>query len=278
MQHGRLFAVFVGLLFGVLLLVLPAAKLPIVGAAFILLLVLLRTPVWGLILFALFATSLPYTTVNLGLRMTISEALLALTWAGVSWQSLLGHNQHSIRWNATERRLAWLMLFSCFPFLVGMVIIQAEGNGPVNWLRWLINLSALFLVPILLRTERDQERLITALLLGNLFMLLLSIVIFLKDRNALSMMPLLLSLKYVHPEALQDIFSANYQRMGSPWVHPNLTGGAWCFSYPLPCFMAGPALAGNACWALASPFWGARDYCSASPVAPSCHWPWSCSG
>lgn len=236
MQQGRLVAIVIGLLFGTLLLVLPAAKLPLVGAGFVLLLIVMRSPIWGLILFALFATSLPYTSLNLGLRMTISEALLALTWVGVAWQSLIGQSSHPVQWHATERRLAWLMLFSCFPFLVGMVLIHADGNGPVNWIRWLTNLSALFLVPILLRTERDQERLILALLLGNLFMLVLSILIFLKDRNALSMMPVLLSLKYAHPEALQDIFSANYQRMGSPWVHPNLTGGALVLFIPLALF------------------------------------------
>lgn len=213
------------------------SKLFIVGAGSALILALLQRPVWGLILFGFMATSLPYTTLEVGLRMTISEAMLALTWIGVLWQWFIGGpNSGSVNWRPTEKWLRWLMLFSFIPFVLGMLIVNAEGNGPVNWVRWLMNLSVLFLVPILLQTDKDRERLITALLLGNLFMLLLSVLVFLKDRDALSMMPILLSLKYVHPEALQDIFSANYERMGSPWVHPNLTGGVLVLFIPLALF------------------------------------------
>jgi len=102
--------------------------------------------------------------------------------------------------------------------------------------RWLMNLSLLFIVPLLLRTDADRDKVVIALLLGNLAMLLLSILMFLKTRNAMSMIQVLTDLKYAHPEAVKDIFSANYQRMASPWVHPNLTGGVLVLFIPLALF------------------------------------------
>jgi polysaccharide biosynthesis protein PslJ len=232
MAIGLPIAVLLGLLFGALLWVLPIVKLT-----------LMRKPLWGLLIFAVLATSLPYTTVQLGIRTTISEAVLALTWLAVFWQAFLGRTRGLLKWHSTERSLAWLMLFSAFPFVIGMLTISAEGNGPVNWVRWLMNLSLLFLVPLLLRTDRDRDQLIVALLLGNLAMLSLSIFIFLKDRNAMTMIPILTDLKYAHPEAVKDIFSANYQRMASPWVHPNLTGGILALFIPL-AFLYGMTRAG----------------------------------
>lgn len=233
MAIGLPIAVLLGLLFGALLWVLPIVKLLILLVGVALTLTLLRKPLWGLLIFAVLATSLPYTTVQLGIRTTISEAVLALTWLAVFWQAFLGRTRGLFKWHPTERSLAWLMLFSAVPFVVGMLTIAAEGNGPVNWVRWLMNLSVLFLVPLLLRTDRDRDQLIVALLLGNLAMLCLSIFIFLKDRNAMTMIPILTDLKYAHPEAVKDIFSANYQRMASPWVHPNLTGGILALFIPL---------------------------------------------
>jgi polysaccharide biosynthesis protein PslJ len=243
MAIGLPIAVLLGLLFGALLWVLPIVKLLILLVGMALTLTLMRKPLWGLLIFAVLATSLPYTTVQLGIRTTISEAVLALTWLAVFWQAFLGRTRGLLKWHSTERSLAWLMLFSAFPFVIGMLTISAEGNGPVNWVRWLMNLSLLFLVPLLLRTDRDRDQLIVALLLGNLAMLSLSIFIFLKDRNAMTMIPILTDLKYAHPEAVKDIFSANYQRMASPWVHPNLTGGILALFIPL-AFLYGMTRAG----------------------------------
>ena len=149
------------------------------------------------------------------------------------WQAFIGRTRGLLVWHPVEQILAWLMLFSTLPFVVGMLIIHAEGNGPVNWVRWLMNLSLLFLVPLLLRSDKDRDQLIVALLLGNLAMLCLSIFMFLKDRDANTMIPILTDLKYAHPEAIKDIFSANFQRMASPWVHPNLTGGILALFIPL---------------------------------------------
>jgi hypothetical protein len=236
MPAGLLVAILCGLGFGTLLLATSASgvALLLVGAS--LALTLLRRPLWGLLLFALLATSIPYTTVNLGVRTTVSEAMLALTWGGVLLQAIFSPPRAAAPWRAPERILGWLMLFSLVPLLAGMVMVKAEGPGLSNWLRWLGNLSPLLLVPQLLRSARERDQLVVALLLGNLLMLLLSVGMFFKDRNAMSMIPLLESLRYAHPEAVRDIFSANYQRMASPWVHPNLTGGVLALFIPLALF------------------------------------------
>lgn len=233
MSIGLPIATLLGALFGALLWFLPVSKLLILLVGVALTLTLMRKPVWGLLMFAALATSLPYTTVQIGIRTTISEAVLALTWIAVFWQSFLGRTRGLLQWYPVERSLVMLMAYSALPFVVGMLIIGAEGNGPVNWVRWLMNLSVLLLVPLLLRTEKDRDQLIVALLLGNLVMLCLSIFMFLKDRDANTMIPILTDLKYAHPEAIRDIFSANFQRMASPWVHPNLTGGILALMVPL---------------------------------------------
>jgi polysaccharide biosynthesis protein PslJ len=230
---GLPIAVLLGSVFGVLLWFLPVSKLAILLVGVALALTLMRKPLWGLLIFALLATSIPYTTVQIGIRTTVSEGVLMLTWVAVFWQGFLGHNRGLLNWHPVERSLAILMAYSALPFVVGMLIISAEGSGPVNWVRWLMNLSLLFLVPLLLRNERDRDQLVVALLLGNLIMLSLSIFMFLKDRDANTMIPILTDLKYAHPEAIKDIFSANYQRMASPWVHPNLTGGILALMVPL---------------------------------------------
>jgi hypothetical protein len=233
MLPGRIIGLLLGLVFGVLLWALPPVKVIFVVIGLAVTLTLVRKPLWGLLIFAVLATSIPYTTLELGIRTTVSEAVLGLTWLGVFWQSFIGQTRNLLLWRPTERAMAWLMLFSIIPFIAGMIIIHADGNGPVNWVRWLMNLSLLFMVPLLLRSDADRDKLVIALLLGNLVMLLLSVFMFIKTRNAMSMIPILTDLKYAHPEAVQDIFSANYQRMASPWVHPNLTGGVLVLFIPM---------------------------------------------
>nr|WP_199064721.1 O-antigen ligase family protein [Chromobacterium sp. ASV5] len=232
----RLLALACGLFFGALLVLLSPLKMALAVVAVVALTLVLRQPEWGLAGFAFVATLIPYTTVQLGVRITISEALLGVTWLGVFWRLATGE----VAWprGKTELRMLWLMLFSLLPFLAGQVSIQAEGSGPVNWLRWLLNLSTLFLAPLLLADDKRRDRLIVALLGGTLAMLLLSIAYFLKDRDANTFIPLLEKLHYAHPEAVKDIFSANYTRMASPWVHPNLTGGALALFLPLAFFYA----------------------------------------
>lgn len=224
-----------GLLFGgVMLLGGPPA---LVGAlvAVIAAVAVLNKPVRGLLLFCLIAPFVPWTTVTIGIRMTVSEALLALTWAGVFTQWLMGRLP---TWRAgpTERRMLWLMLWSIVPLMAGQFMVHEEGNGPVNWVRWLLNVSTLFLVPILTPTPALRQRMMDCLLIGFTAMLVLSLGVFIKSPDARTMIPVLASLHYAHPEALMDIFSSMYNRMASPWVHPNSTGGVLLLGVPLAMF------------------------------------------
>lgn len=233
MLISRFLAVMLGLCFGVAALLLSPFKVLVLIAALLVFLMVLRRPLYGLILFTLFATSIPYTTVQIGIRTTISEAVLALTWAAVFWHALLGGMHNRLRWHSVELSLTHLLIYSIIPLFYGVFMISAEGSSVANWLRWVLNLSVLLLVPLLLRTPEDRDKVIVAFLSGSLLMLLVSVGYFLKDRDANTFIPLLSALKYAHPEAVVDIFSANYQRMASPWVHPNLTGGILALTIPL---------------------------------------------
>ncbi|QBC44844.1 O-antigen ligase family protein [Iodobacter fluviatilis] len=229
-------ALLCALLFAAILTFVSVPAMLMSMLAAVVALVIVRQPFSGLLMFAFVATFIPYTTVNIGMRVTISEALLGLVWLGVFLQMVQG--QLSWQSGKTESRLRLLMLYSALPFIFGQLMINAEGNGLVNWLRWLINLSPLFLFPILVKSPQQRDQLIVSLLLGSLTMLLLSVGMFLKDHNANSFIVILEKLKYAHPEAVKDIFSANFSRMASPWVHPNLTGGVLALFLPLAFFYA----------------------------------------
>jgi polysaccharide biosynthesis protein PslJ len=233
---SRGLALFCALLFAAILTFVSVPAMLLSMLAAVVALVIVRQPFIGLLMFAFVATFIPYTTVNIGMRVTISEALLGLVWLGVFLQMIQG--QLSWQSGKTESRLRLLMLYSALPFIFGQLMINAEGNGLVNWLRWLINLSPLFLFPILVKSPQQRDQLIVSLLLGSLTMLLLSVGMFLKDHNANSFIVILEKLKYAHPEAVKDIFSANFSRMASPWVHPNLTGGVLALFLPLAFFYA----------------------------------------
>lgn len=196
---------------------------------------IMSRPAWGLLLFCLIAPALPWMTLTLGIRITFSEALLALTWLGVFWQWLLGRLPPLPR-GPTERAMLWLIVWSIVPMLAGQVMVQAEGSGPVNWVRWLLNISLLFLVPLLTPDQRSRERLMLCLLLGYLGLLVLSLGVFLKERDARAMISILAALQYARTDAIENIFSSDYTRMASPWVHPNSTGGALLLGVPLAMF------------------------------------------
>jgi len=225
-----------GVLFGVLFMLggLPLLLLGLVAT--LALVSILARPLRGLLAFCVVAPFIPWTTVTLGIRMTLSEALLALTWAGVAWQWLMGRLP-ALALGPTERRVGWLVLWSVVPLMAGQFIVHsAEGNGPVNWVRWLLNLSTIFLVPLLTPLPEQRRRMMDCLVIGFAAMLALSLFYFIRTPDARVMIPVLASLKYAHPEAIQDIFSANYTRMASPWVHPNSTGGALLLGVPLAFF------------------------------------------
>ena len=188
---ASLVAILFGLLFGALALLLSPAKafLAVIGLAAAV--TILRFPLWGLLLFAGIATFMPYSTVNLGIRSTVSEAILALTWGAVLWHSFLARVPDTPRLarRPTDQMLLWLMLFSVFPFIVGQVTIHADTSGVANWLRWLLSLSAVFLCAKLLTDYKHREALVIALLLGTLAMLVLSIAVFVRTRSGAGIAP-----------------------------------------------------------------------------------------
>ncbi len=227
-------ALLCSLFFGVLAWLLPAPKVlaAMVGVAGIC--TVLRKPLWGLLLFAFIATFLPYTTVNVGIRTTVSEALVLLVWGSVMAQNMFGQLPRAPARLRTERLLLAFMLFSLLPFLVGQFTIAATGNGPVNWIRWLLNLSVLFLVPRLLDTEAKREQLVVGILLGTLALLLLSIPLYIKNHtNADSLVDVLGKLGYGSVGDVSKTLEGFSSRMSSPWIHPNITGGAMALLVPV---------------------------------------------
>lgn len=230
-----LFAIFFGLLFGAVALLLSPAKafLAVIGLAGAV--TVLRFPFWGLLLFALVATFMPYSTVNLGIRSTVSEAILALTWGAVLWHSFLARlpDTPSLTRRPTDQMLLWLMLFSVFPFIVGQVTIHADTSGVANWLRWLLSLSSVFLCAKLLVDHKHRESLVIALLLGSLAMLVLSIAVFVRTRSGAGIAPILALFNYGNFDMLKFGLEAMSSRMGSPWMHPNAIGGIMALLLPL---------------------------------------------
>ncbi|KAF2406871.1 O-antigen ligase family protein [Pseudomonas antarctica] len=232
---ASLVAILFGVLFGALALMLSPAKafLAVIGLAAAV--TILRFPLWGLLLFAGVATFMPYSTVNLGIRSTVSEAILALTWGAVLWHSFLSRlpDTPSLSRRPTDQMLLWLMLFSVFPFIVGQVTIHADSSGVANWLRWLLNLSGVFLTAKLLVNQKQRESLVIALLLGSLAMLVLSIAVFVRTRSGAGIAPILALFNYGNFEMLKFGLEAMASRMGSPWMHPNAIGGIMALLLPL---------------------------------------------
>lgn len=230
-----LVAILFGLLFGAAALLLSPAKafLAVIGLAGAV--TILRFPFWGLLLFALVATFMPYSTVNLGIRSTVSEAILAMTWGAVLWQNFLVRlpDTPSLTRRPTDQMLLWLMVFSVFPFIVGQVTIQADSSGVANWLRWLLNLSGVFLCAKLLVDHKHRESLVIALLLGSLAMLMLSIAVFVRTRSGAGIAPVLALFNYGNFDMLKFGLEAMSSRMGSPWMHPNAIGGIMALLLPL---------------------------------------------
>ena len=72
MRLGTTIAVLCGLFFGSLLLFLPPSKFFVVLIGLPAALVVLRWPVVGLSLFALVATFMPFSTLQIGFRFTVA--------------------------------------------------------------------------------------------------------------------------------------------------------------------------------------------------------------
>ncbi len=173
--------------------------------------------VGAFLLFCLIGTFLPYSTVQIGIRTTVSEALIMLTWGSYLLQAMFQEQVRVPGMLRTEKLLVALMLFSAFPFLVGQLTVVAEGNGPINWVRWLFNLSILFLVPRLLTDSKNLENAVMALLGGTLLMLLLSISLYVAKGTATAIIPILGSLGYSGADTLTQScnrFPAAWARRG----------------------------------------------------------------
>jgi hypothetical protein len=225
--------VLIALMFGVLVWVLPALKVTAALIGIAAMVTIVRRPLRGLLLFGVLATFLPYATVQIGIRTTVSEALLMLVWASLLAHRLFALYNPPLNLMRTERWLIALMLFSALPFVVGQLTVNAEGNGPINWVRWLFNLSPLFLVPRLLGDEKSREQMTIAMLLGTLLLLLLSIPVYLKSGNSTAIISIIGGLGYSNLDTLNEGLSGFSTRMGTPWTHPNIAGGAMAMLLPL---------------------------------------------
>ncbi|TDV72109.1 O-antigen ligase [Pseudomonas sp. LP_7_YM] len=225
--------VLIALVFGVLVCLLSPIQVTaaLIGVAAAL--TIIRRPLRGLLLFGVLSTFLPYATVQIGIRTTVSEALLMLVWASLLAHRLFTLYTPPLNLLRTERWMIALMLFSALPFVVGQLTVHVEGNGPINWVRWLFNLSPLFLVPRLLSDEHSREQMIVALLIGTLCLLLLSIPVYLKSGNSTAIIAIIGGLGYSNLDTLNQGLSGFSTRMGTPWTHPNIAGGAMAMLLPL---------------------------------------------
>lgn len=224
-------AVLVAVLFATAAVLLPLGKLAVICAGIIGLLIVMARPRLGFYAFAFCAVFLPYSTVTLGIRITISETLLILIWLAVIRDSLAP----KLNWSFTPTHRAALMLalFSIVPFIWGQLFIVAPGNGVVSWGRWLLNLSTLMLVTLLIENRRQLYTLLACLLGGAVIMVLVSMSYFLRGFDARNFEGFLKLVRYGNPDAYMDIFASFHQRMGSPWVHPNLLGGVLALLLPV---------------------------------------------
>ncbi len=218
---------------GLLICLAPVSKVLLALAGMASVVTVLRRPQLGLLLFCVLGTFIPYSTIQIGVRTTVSEALIMLTWGSYLLQSMFFDKPRLPAMLNAERLLLALMLYSAFPFVVGEVTVIAEGNGPINWVRWLFNLSVMFLVPRLLLDRRVLEQAVMAIMLGTLALLLLSIPVFVVNRSAVSLIPVLGVLGYSGVDVLSSSLLALANRMGSPWMHPNVAGGALAMIVPL---------------------------------------------
>lgn len=224
-------------LFAALMVLTTPVLAGIALAALAAFLFVVSEPRRGFLLFCLLAPALPWMTVSLGVRITTSEALLALTWLGVFWHWLTGRLPMPPI-GPTERKLLYFLGWTAVPMLAGPFFVPSEGIGPVNWVRYLLNVSPVALLPLLASTAADRQRVLTCLLLGFAALSCIALGFFLAGRDARLMLPFLTALQYAHPEVIADIFGADPGRMASPWVHPNSTGGALLLAAPVGLFFA----------------------------------------
>ena len=99
---GLPIALVSGLIFGVLLWFLSPVKVMVLIIALVIGLNLLRRPLLGLLLFGVIANFLPYSTINIGVRTTVSELLILVIWASVLFQGIFEGSTRSQKKGGTE--------------------------------------------------------------------------------------------------------------------------------------------------------------------------------
>ena len=233
-RSALLLPVGLSLLFGLLMMQGGAPLTMVAVVAVAVAVIIIEKPLRGLLLFVLLAPAVPWMKAG---PLPLPESLLLLTWVGVAIQWLAGRMPPWPR-GPTERLLVWFVAWSIVPLVAGELRPQGDGIGPLNWARWVLSLSPVFLLPLLVRDEQSRERLILALLLGFAGLLVITLGFFAVSRDPSRMTAFLASLNYPRPDAIQDIFYADPSRMPSPWIHPNATGGALLLAAPLGVFYA----------------------------------------
>ncbi|HEY0906546.1 MAG TPA: O-antigen ligase family protein, partial [Methylophilus sp.] len=74
---------------------------------------------------------------------------------------------------------------------------------------------------------------INTLMLGSLIMMLIGLFYFIvRHQNTAAFMALLGKLHYPHLDYTESVIGANFDRMNTTWVHPNLTGGVMALFVP----------------------------------------------
>ena len=136
-SFGMPIAAAVGLVFGILLWFLSPLKVAVLIVAMVIGLNLLRRPLLGLLLFAAIATFLPYSTINVGIRTTVSELLILVVWACILFQNIFEDSRPTLVKGRTERYVLALILFSAFPFVVGQLTVNARAAAwPTGYAGW----------------------------------------------------------------------------------------------------------------------------------------------
>jgi len=231
MMLERALGVVVSLALALAVLNMPLSKVALIVVGIVVLTVVIIKPRLGLYGFAFLSAFLPYSTITLGIRITISEALLLLVWFAVILDTL----SPRLNWTLTRTQKAALAMgvFSIVPFIWGQIYVEAPGSGVVGWGRWLLNLSTLLLVTLLITNRSQLYTLITCLVAGSVLMVLISMSYFVQGFDARNFASFLDLVRYGNAEAYMDIFASFNQRMGSPWVHPNLLGGVLALLLPV---------------------------------------------
>jgi hypothetical protein len=228
--HIVILVVAVAMGIGITLLSVPQAVALLAVAAVVV--AVFASPYAGLFVFCVLAVLVPYATATVGRRFAVSEAILALTWMSVLWRVATGSRR--LRFGKTEFAVAVLMVFSVIPFLAGEhALPDPYGRGPVIWVRWLLDVSAVLLVPAVVTDRRQAIRLAEIMVASAAIMVAVSAAMFMVMPRPDAILPFLDLAQYGDLDKVASFFTGFAGRMGSPWLHPNALGGLLALLLPL---------------------------------------------